>query len=80
MKSSRRLVFCCTGSDCKKEGSKHLRKEISQAAKEGELKGKVQLIKTKCMDRCKSAPIIIAGDHFCKKATLEKVLDKLKKL
>jgi NADH:ubiquinone oxidoreductase subunit E len=79
MMHSRKLVFCCTGSDCKKEGGKSLRKDLKESAKSGELKGKVKLIQTKCMDRCKSAPVVIVGDHFCKKATLEKVLTQLKK-
>jgi NADH:ubiquinone oxidoreductase subunit E len=79
MKHSRKLVFCCTGPDCKKEGGKSLRKDLKESAKSGELKGEVKLIQTKCMDRCKSAPVVIVGDHFCKKATLEKVLNQLKK-
>ncbi|MBC6365319.1 (2Fe-2S) ferredoxin domain-containing protein [Algoriphagus sp. AK58] len=79
MKHPRKLVFCCTGSDCKKSGGKSIRKELKEAAKNGEIKGLVKLIQTKCMDMCKSAPVVIVGDHFCKKATLEKVFNELKK-
>lgn len=79
MKHSKRLVFCCTGSDCKKSGGKTLRKDLRESAKSGALKGEVKLIQTKCMDMCKSAPVVIVGDFFCKKATLEKVLAELKK-
>lgn len=79
MKHSRKLVFCCAGSDCKKSGAKLIRKELKESLQEGDLKGKVKLIQTKCMDMCKSAPIVIVGDHFCKKTTSEKVLNQLKK-
>jgi NADH:ubiquinone oxidoreductase subunit E len=79
MKHSRTLVFSCSGSDCKRAGGKSLRKQIKESIKGEDLKGQVKLIQTKCMDRCKSSPVVIVGDHFCKKATLEKVLLKLKK-
>lgn len=79
MKHSRKLVFCCTGSDCKKSHGKSIRKELKEASKHGDLKGQIKLIQTKCLDMCKSAPVLIVGDHFCKKATLEKVLKELKK-
>ncbi|MBS4072789.1 MAG: (2Fe-2S) ferredoxin domain-containing protein [Algoriphagus sp.] len=79
MKHSKTLVFCCTGSDCKKSGGKSLRKELKESAKSGDLKGNVKLIRTQCMDMCKSAPVVIVGDHFCKKATLDVVLSQINK-
>ncbi len=79
MKHSKTLVFCCSGSDCKKSGGKSLRKDLKESAKSGALKGEIKLIQTKCIDMCKSAPVVIVEDHFCKKATLEKVLEELKK-
>lgn len=79
MKHSRTLVFCCAGTDCKKAGGKSLRKDLKESSQERDLKGQVKLIQTKCLDMCKSAPVVIVGDHFCKKATLEKVLKELKK-
>ncbi len=79
MKHNRELIFICTGSDCKKSGGKSILKELKSECKEGPLKGNLKLIKTKCLDMCKSAPVVIIGDHFCKKATTEKVLEKIKK-
>ncbi len=78
MKYHRELIFFCTGSDCKKSGGKSILKELKTTCEHGPLKGKLKLIKTKCLDMCKSAPIVIIGDQFCKNATGEKVLDKLK--
>ncbi|MBN3519612.1 (2Fe-2S) ferredoxin domain-containing protein [Algoriphagus lutimaris] len=79
MESKRKLVFVCGGSDCKKAGSKILNKEIARELKSSELKGQCKLIKTKCMDFCKSAPVVIVGEFVCKKANLEKVTQQLKK-
>lgn len=79
MKHKRELVFVCGGSDCKKSGGKILKKELKNVLKHGELKGQCKLIQTKCLDMCKSAPVVIIGSHFCKKASLSKVLEEIKK-
>lgn len=79
MKFDRQLVFVCSGSDCKKAGSKKLRKELKQSASEGILKGRCKFFQTKCMDLCKSAPVVVVGSHFCKKADLKSVLEQIKK-
>ncbi|WP_192349485.1 (2Fe-2S) ferredoxin domain-containing protein [Algoriphagus sp. Y33] len=79
MKHSRKLIFICNGSDCKKEGAKKLYKGLKEATDEAPLRGTCKFIKTKCIDMCKTAPNVIVGDHFCKKTTVEKVLVQLKK-
>lgn len=79
MKHSRKLIFVCTGSDCKKEGAKKLHKELKGLTDESSLKGSCKFIKTKCMDMCKTAPNVIVGDHFCKKANSAAVIGQIKK-
>lgn len=79
MKLNRELIFICTGSDCKNSGGKSILKGLKAECKQGSLKGSLKLIKTKCLDMCKSAPVVIVGDYFCKKTSIEKVLEKLKK-
>lgn len=79
MNFNRKLIFICGGSDCKKCGSKELRKEIQRETKIGELKGSCKIIRTKCMDFCKSGPVIIVGEQIIKKATSQKVFTQLKK-
>lgn len=79
MKLNRELIFICTGSECKKSGGKSILKGLKAECKQGPLKGSLKLIKTKCLDMCKSAPVVIVGDYFCKKTSTEKVLEKLKK-
>ncbi|MEP0711658.1 MAG: (2Fe-2S) ferredoxin domain-containing protein, partial [Algoriphagus sp.] len=69
MKHVRKLVFICTGSDCKKAGAKKLSKDLKGLTDEGDLKGSCKFIKTKCMDMCKTAPNVIVGDYFCKKTS-----------
>ena len=79
MRFNRKLVFICSGSDCKKAGSKKIRRDLKEAATEGALKGHCKFFQTKCMDMCKSAPIVIVDNHFCKKTDLKKVMDQIKK-
>lgn len=79
MRINRKLVFICFGSDCKNAGSKKISKELKGAATLGTLKGHCKFIKTKCMDMCKSAPVVIVDDHFCKKTDLKKIMEQIKK-
>jgi NADH:ubiquinone oxidoreductase subunit E len=79
MRFNRKLVFICSGSDCKKSGSKKIRKELKEAASEGTLKGHCKFFQTKCMDMCKSAPVVIVDGHFCKNTDVKKVMEQIKK-
>jgi NADH:ubiquinone oxidoreductase subunit E len=79
MRYNRKLVFICGGSDCKKAGSKKIRRELKDAAAEGILKGHCKFIQTKCMDMCKSAPVVIVDSHFCKNTDAKKIMDQIKK-
>lgn len=72
-------MFICVGSDCKKAGSKKIRKELKDAAVEGNLKGHCKFFQTKCMDLCKSAPVVIVDNHFCKSTDTKKVMEQIKK-
>ena len=51
------LVFVCQGSDCKKGGSKKLRKLAKSHLKDVGFKKRSLVVKTKCMDGCKRGPI-----------------------
>ena len=53
-----KVIYVCTGSKCKKEGGKTLKKLFNNMIKEYDMKGKVEVIKTGCTDRCKFAPNI----------------------
>lgn len=79
MKHKRELIFICTGSDCKKAGAKSIKKQLKEDLKSGPLKGHCKLIQTKCMDFCKSAPVVIVGDHFCKKTDSDRIISTIKK-
>lgn len=79
MKFNRRLVFICSGSDCKKAGSKKIRKALKEAATDGSLKGHCKFFQTKCMDMCKSAPVVIVDNHFCKNSDVKEVMLQIKK-
>lgn len=79
MKHTRKLVFICNGSDCKDSGVKKLSKELERTMDEPPLRGSCKIIKTKCMDMCKTAPNVIVGEIFCKKTTVHKVLEQIKK-
>lgn len=79
MQVKRELILVCTGSDCKKSGAKSLYKELKSATNEGSLRGNCKLIKTKCMDMCKSAPNVITKNNYCKKTNSKTVIELLKK-
>lgn len=79
MGHKRQLIFLCNGSDCRGAGAKSLKNELKAELKSGELKGNCKLIETKCMDMCKSAPVVIVNQYFCKKAAADTVLKEIKK-
>ncbi|WP_297335632.1 (2Fe-2S) ferredoxin domain-containing protein [Algoriphagus sp.] len=79
MKHNRQLVFLCSGSDCKGAGAKSIKKELKSELKSGSLKGRCKLIETKCLDMCKSAPVGIVENFFCKKTTSSQFINEIKK-
>ncbi|MBD8489094.1 (2Fe-2S) ferredoxin domain-containing protein [Echinicola sp. CAU 1574] len=64
----RKFIFVCTGSDCKKNGCKGLLKEAKDVIKLDDHKGKYKLVKTKCMDFCKTGPVVVVSNEVIKKA------------
>lgn len=77
MPTYRRFIFVCNGSDCKKEGCKKLQVEIKDLIKSEDHKGKFKIIKTKCMDFCKSAPLVVINNEVLKRANLPEIKKKL---
>ena len=57
-KKSTEFIFICQGKDCRKAGSKALAKELKQFRKQKAHKS-LQVVKCKCLDRCKFAPSIV---------------------
>ena len=57
-KNPENVIYICTGSKCKKNGSKHLSKFFNSSVKKHGLKGKIEVIKTSCTDRCKHGPVV----------------------
>jgi len=61
MKQTKRItkfIFICQGKDCKKAGAKQLVKEVKQLKKDKAFKT-IQIVKCKCLDRCKFAPSVV---------------------
>lgn len=77
MATYRRFIFVCNGSDCKKEGCKKLQSDIKDLVRSENYKGKFKLIKTKCMDFCKSAPVVVINNEVLKRGSVEKLKEKL---
>jgi NADH:ubiquinone oxidoreductase subunit E len=77
MPTYRKFIFVCHGSDCKREGCKKLQSDLKDLVKQSEHKGKYKIIKTKCMDFCKSAPTVVINNEVIKKADLDAVERKL---
>ena len=77
MKARKKFIFACNGKDCKKNGSEPFTKTIKKAIEEGELKGKYKLVKSKCMDCCKSGPVAVMNQQLVKKGDAEKLVSIL---
>lgn len=77
MAAYRKFIFICNGSDCKKEGCKKLQHEVKDLVKSEDHKGKYKIVKTKCMDFCKSAPIVVINNEVVKKADIHSLKKKL---
>ncbi|PKV63304.1 (2Fe-2S) ferredoxin domain-containing protein [Pontibacter ramchanderi] len=53
-----KVIYVCTGSKCKKKGGKDIGKTLREMIKDLGLKGKVEVVKTECTDRCDFAPVM----------------------
>ncbi|MCP2043602.1 ferredoxin [Pontibacter sp. HSC-36F09] len=53
-----KVIYVCTGSKCKKKGGKEIGKMLRNMIKDMGLKGKVEVVKTECTDRCDFAPVM----------------------
>ncbi|WP_439483863.1 (2Fe-2S) ferredoxin domain-containing protein [Cyclobacterium plantarum] len=78
MKKRRKFIFVCSGSDCKSNGAKNFAGKIKQILNEGEFRGKFKMVKTKCMDCCKSGPVAVVNNQLIKKADLDQLISELK--
>jgi len=76
----KQFIFICCGKDCIKHGAKDVMKHTFLEIKKGGLKGKVEVIKTRCADRCKHGPVVVANNHLTcntKPRTIDRILDEL---
>ncbi|SHN13388.1 Thioredoxin-like [2Fe-2S] ferredoxin [Cyclobacterium lianum] len=79
MKKRRKFIFVCTGSDCKANGARDFTDKIKRTINEAPYKGKFKLVKTKCMDCCKTGPVAVVDDQLVKKADMEQLTSLLGK-
>lgn len=78
MKKRRKFIFVCSGSDCKSNGAKDFTGKIKQTLHGGEFRGQFKMVKTKCMDCCKSGPVAVVNNQLIKKADLDELISELK--
>ena len=57
-KTPDKVIYVCTGDKCKKRGGKENGKALRNLIKEMGLKGRVEVVKTECTDRCDFAPVM----------------------
>ena len=77
MATYRKFIFVCNGSDCKSEGCKGLQREIKELIRSDSHKGQFKIIRTRCMDFCKSAPVVVINNEVIKKAKLDALKSKM---
>lgn len=78
MKPRRKYIFICNGKDCKKNDAKSFSLAIKEELKSGVLRGNYKLVKSKCMDCCKSGPIAVYNNHLIKKGDIDQLIKILK--
>mgnify|MGYP003869597441 FL=1 len=54
-----------------------MQSDIKDLIKSEDYKGKFKIIKTKCMDFCKSAPLVVINNEVLKRANLPDIKKKL---
>ncbi|MBK6267248.1 (2Fe-2S) ferredoxin domain-containing protein [Marivirga sp. S37H4] len=77
---NQKYIFICGSKDCQKNGSEQLKSALKELIKENNLKDEVRIIKTKCMDFCKSGPNLIVQDHLYHKVSSREAKAILNKL
>ncbi|GEO22318.1 (2Fe-2S) ferredoxin domain-containing protein [Cyclobacterium qasimii] len=78
MKPRRKFIFVCNGKDCKKNDAKSFSEAIKNTIKEGDFRGNFKMVKSKCMDCCKSGPVAVFNNELIKKGDHEKLALLLK--
>ncbi len=62
-------VFVCTGGDCKKRGSKDVRKALKEELRSEGLLGEVRIDAVDCLGLCKHGPNVVVYDRAQPKGT-----------
>ena len=60
----KQYLFVCHGKDCLKRDAKSLQRALEQDLKSTEAKLNYEIVKTRCLDRCKEGPSIIINNVF----------------
>ncbi len=68
------FVFVCLGKDCEKAGSEELYKHYKKLKSLPGSKNRLKVIKTKCIDYCKKAPVLVANNEIHFHATEKSIL------
>ncbi len=75
-----KYIFVCASKSCRKRGSDTLIADLKDFIKSKKLKREVKLVKTKCMDYCKSGPNLVSNDQLYHEVNLEEAKHILKEL
>ncbi len=78
--NNQKYIFICGSKDCQKNGSDQVKNAFKEFIKENDLKKDVRVIKTKCMDFCKSGPNVIVQDQLYHKVSVSEAKAILKDL
>ena len=77
MKNRRTFIFVCSGSDCKSNGAKGFSGDIKRAINQDQFRGKFKMVRTKCMDCCKSGPVAVINNSLIKEGDLKQLKKEL---
>lgn len=75
-----KFIFICGAKSCSRNGSEEVKSALKEYIKSNGLKKEVAIIKTKCMDFCKSGPNVVAGDQLYHKVSVKEAKALLQEL
>ncbi|WP_188461239.1 NAD(P)H-dependent oxidoreductase subunit E [Marivirga lumbricoides] len=75
-----KFIFICSAKSCSKNGSEEVKSALKAYIKSNGLKKEALIVKTKCMDFCKSGPNVVSNGQLYHKVSVKEAKEILREL
>lgn len=75
-----KFVFICDAKSCTKNGSEEIKIALKEYIKSNGLKKEITIVKTKCMDFCKSGPNVVVDGQLYHRVGIKEAKGILKEI